>query len=750
MNHLPPLIHDLALILTVAALTTLIFRVLKQPVVLGYIIAGFLVSPNFKLFPAVTDVETIRVWGELGVIFLLFNLGLEFSFKRLLSIGGAASVTAIIEVIAMLLVGFSIGQLLGWKLMDCIFLGGILSISSTTIIIRSFEELGVKNRRFANLVFGVLIIEDLVAVVLMVLLSTISASRQFAGQEMLFGVLKLVFFLLLWFVAGIFFLPSFLRRAQRFLSDEMMLVVSIGLCLMMVLLAGGAGFSPALGAFVMGSILAETTHAERIEHLCKPVKDLFGAVFFVSVGMLIVPSVLVDYAMPILIITVLFVVFKTISVASGALVSGQSLKTAVHAGFSQAQIGEFSFIIATLGVTLGVTSDFLYPIAVAVSAITTFTTSYMIQAATPVFHRLERIMPLSWRKNIHRYSAGAQSISHTNEWTLLIRAFIIHVFLFSTIIIGVVFLFNAYVQPWIHRYLLSNGAGDALAATGCLLAIAPFLWALATRKYKQGDAAHLWQHKRFRSVLIIFDVIRGSLGILYISLLLLSFFSFKVAMVGLLILIGFAISFTRRIHAFYIRLENRFLMNYTDRERQAAVRDRHELAPWDAHIGHFVLGAGSPVIGHSLEVLQMREKLGINIAMIRRGERFSIAAPGRYEKLYPGDSLLVIGTDEQLEAFKRFIEPALIDAAAPKHNPEDIVLQKITIYPHSFLLDQTIRESKIREMTNGLIVGIERDGSRTLNPESDTVFRAGDKVWIVGEARRISALKKGRSVVKEH
>lgn len=742
MNHLPPLIHDLALIMMVAAITTLLFRILKQPVVLGYIIAGFLVSPNFSLLPTVTDVADIRIWAEIGVIFLLFNLGLEFSFKRLLSIGGAASVTAIIEVGSMLVVGFSIGQILGWQLMDCIFLGGILSISSTTIILRAFDELGLKNRRFANLVFGVLIIEDLVAVVLMVLLSTIAASRQFAGMEMLFSVIKLLFFLLLWFVAGIFFLPTFLRRAQRFMSDEMLLVVSLGLCLLMVMLAAKAGFSPALGAFVMGSILAETTQAERIEHLFKPVKDFFGAVFFVSVGMLIEPRVLADYALPIFVITILFLLFKTLSVTIGALTSGQTLKTSIHAGFSQAQIGEFSFIIATLGVTLGVTSDFLYPIAVAVSAITTFTTTYMIRAAMPVFLFAERVLPVAWRKNIQRYSAGAQSISQASDWTLVIRAFLAHIFLFSLIILGIIFLFGSYVLPWVLAHLLPNAAGKVLTSFVCLLTVSPFLWALATRKFQKAAAANLWGNKRYRGVLIIFDVIRGSLGIVYISLLLLSFFSLKIAMAGLLTLVIMAIVFTRRIHAFYIRLENRFFFNYTDRERQAAIRDRHELAPWDAHIGHFVLPAGSPVIGQALEFLQLREKLGVNIAMIRRGDRYSIPAPSRYEKLYPGDTILVIGTDEQLEAFKKHIEPLTAADLQAAHPADDIVLQKMTVHRQSAVLGHTIRESRIREITNGLIVGIERNGRRMLNPESDTVFQEGDKVWIVGEQRLIQELKR--------
>src|SRR5687767_4307328 len=290
MAHLPNLIIDLALILGAAAFITLVFKWLKQPLVLGYIIAGFLVGPYFKWLPTINELPNIRIWAEVGVIFLLFSLGLEFSFKKLLKVGGSASITALVEVVVMVVIGFGVGRALGWSSMDSLFLGGILSISSTTIIIRAFDELGLKTKKFAGLVFGVLIVEDLVAIVLMVLLSTVAVSRQFAGAEMMLSILKLVFFLVIWFLMGIFLIPTCLRKVRHLVSNEMLLIISIALCLMMVVLANAVGFSPALGAFIMGSILAETTKAEKIEHLVMPVKYLFGAIFFVSVGMLIDPA----------------------------------------------------------------------------------------------------------------------------------------------------------------------------------------------------------------------------------------------------------------------------------------------------------------------------------------------------------------------------------------------------------------------------------------------------------------------------
>jgi monovalent cation:H+ antiporter-2, CPA2 family len=742
MNHLPALIRDLGLILIVAGITTLIFRKLKQPLVLGYILAGLLVSPNFKLLPSITDSADIKLWADIGVIFLLFTLGLEFSFKKLLSIGGAASITAFAEVSAMLVIGFVLGQVLGWSLMDSIFLGGILCISSTTIILRAFDELGVKNKRFAHLVFGVLIIEDLVAVVLLVLLSTIAVSRQFAGGEMLFSILKLSFFLLLWFVAGIFFIPTFLRRAQKLMSDETMLIVSLGLCLLMVILAAKAGFSPALGAFIMGSILAETTQAERIEHLVKPVKDLFGAVFFVSVGMLIEPKILVDFALPILLITVCFIIFKTFHVTVGAIIAGQPLKTAVHAGMSQAQIGEFSFIIATLGLTLNVTSNFLYPIAVAVSALTTFTTPYMIRSAGPFYTWVEAHLPARWRKNLTRYSTAAQAITTASDWQLVLRTFFLQVILFSIIILGCIFLFFNYVTPVAERYITHHFLSHLVTALACILVAGPFLWALITRKFPAEAFANLWSNRRYRGLLIFLRVVRGVLAALYVCIYLFSFFSFYIAIGGFVLIAAVALIYSNRIHGFYVRLESRFFYNFHDRERLEALKNREELAPWDAHITQFVLPLGTPVTGMTLEEMALRERLGINIAMIKRGEHYTISTPSRYERVYPGDTVFVIGTDEQLDHFKKHIEPTNgKEAEVYSGAGDNMVLKKIRVKKASFLDQKTIRESGIRERTNGLVVGIERNNRRILNPESNLILKDGDLLWVVGDSRLIDQLK---------
>ncbi|ASZ13379.1 cation:proton antiporter [Chitinophaga sp. MD30] len=742
MIHLPDLITDLALILGAAAVTTLIFKKLKQPLVLGYIVAGLLVGPHVSLLPTVNDVENVKTWSEIGVIFLLFSLGLEFSFKKLIKVGGSASVTAIVEVGVMLLLGYFAGQLLGWSRMDSIFLGGILSISSTTIIIRAFEELGVKRQKFAGLVFGILVVEDLVAIVLLVLLSTLAVSQQFAGMEMVFSVVKLVFFLVAWFVAGIFFLPTLLKLTHKLVNEETLLVMSIGLCLLMVVLASQAGFSPALGAFIMGSILAETTQAEKIEHLVTPVKELFGAVFFVSVGMLIDPAMLVRYGGPVALITVITIVGKLFSSTAGALISGQPLKSSVQTGMSLAQIGEFSFIIATLGLTLKVTSDFLYPVAVAVSAITTFTTPYLIRYAEPFYNKLMQWLPKRWTDALERYSSAAQTISVVSDWQLVLRSYFTNIVVFSVIIIAITLLSFYYVLPWAIEQTEGN-LGLILTAGATLLLVLPFLWALAVRRLSSEAAGNMWKQQKFRGPLLLLYISRIALGVFLVGFLLDRFFSTPVALVVTAVIIVLLLLFSGRIQAFYGRIEARFLTNFNEREasNKAAV-----LAPWDAHLAEITMQADSPGLGLTLEELALRERYGINIALIRRGDLL-LTAPGKWERLYPGDLLTVIGTDEQLEKFSRHIEPDAPHTLAGE-DEDEVELRQFLVKKVSPFVGKNIREAGLREQTKGIVLGIERSGVRMLNPESTTLLEEGDIVWIAGNSKKLQSFLKQNHEVK--
>lgn len=740
MIHLPQLINDLGLILAAAGITTLIFKKIKQPLVLGYIIAGILVGPHFTLFPTVAEDESIAIWAEIGVIFLLFSLGLEFSFKKLAKVGGTASVTAITEAVMMLLFGYVSGTAMGWSAMDSIFLGGILSVSSTTIIIRAIDELGIKHKKFVGLVFGVLIVEDMVAILLLVILSTLAVSKNFAGSEMLLSILKFAFFLVLWFVGGIFLIPTFLKKVNKLMNDETLLVVSLALCLLMVILAVKVGFSPALGAFIMGSILAETTMAERIEHLTKSVKDLFAAVFFVSVGMMIDPAVLRDFAGPTILITFVTIVGKLISTLIGALLSGQSLKTSVQTGMSLAQIGEFSFIIATLGMTLKVTSDFLYPVAVAVSAITTFTTPYLIKLSDPFSDYLEKVLPERWINKLNRYSTDTQSITETNDWKILLKSYLINFIIHSVILIAILFITERYLHPFITKNIVNGIKGNIISLTVSFILMSPFLWAFAFRRIEKKAYTHLWLNKRYsRGPLVVLEISRIILAVLYMGFLLNIFLNAVLSVViALIFVVLFTAIFSRKLQAFYHRLESRFLLNLNERENQG----HQHLAPWDAHLSELVVLPESTLVGRTLDELAIREKYGVNIALIERGKKM-IATPSGKARLFPNDKLTVIGTDDQLAAFKEEIEAVEGTENQQVYAPQDLELHKITITKASPVCYQSIRNSGIRENTRGLIVGIERNNERILNPESSLILLPGDTIWIVGDRKKISELLKG-------
>jgi len=741
MTHLPVLIADLGLILAAGGITTIIFKKIKQPLVLGYIIAGLLVGPHFKFIPTVSDNANITIWAEIGVIFLLFSLGLEFSFKKLVKVGGSSSITALVEIIGMCLIGYLAGKLMGWKTMDSIFLGAVLSVSSTTIIIRAFDELGVKHKKFANLVFGALIVEDLAAILIMVLLTTVAVSQQFAGADMLISILKLSFFLILWFLGGIFIIPTFLKLTKKLMNDEMLLVVSLALCLVMVILAVKVGFSPALGAFIMGSILAETTQAEKIEHLTKSVKDLFGAIFFVSVGMLIDPKILFAYWQPILIITGITIVGKLITTGSGALLSGQPLKTSVQTGLSLTQIGEFSFIIATLGLSLKVTSDFLYPITVAVSAITTFTTPYLIKYSENFYNFLAKIFPQRWLDAISRYSSSTEGITTLSDWKVLLRSYIVNTIIHSVIIIAIVFLASRYLHPFIESNITNGKNGVIISVIISFLIMSPFLWALSIKRIEKTAYSHLWLNKKYtRGPLIAIEIFRIALGIFFVGFLMYEFFDTWIAAgiaLGLIILV--MVIFSRKLQSFYERMENRFFYNLNARE---AAKKQPEILPWDTHLLELTVAPESKLVGQTLVDLAVREKYGINIAMIERG-KIMIPTPKRDERLYPNDKVLVIGTDDQLASVKHLFEGDNAEIDEEETFPkQDMSLQKIVINSKSPVFGQTIRDSGIREKTQGLVVGIERNGQRILNPDSNIVFENEDIVWIVGNNKRIPELLK--------
>ena len=732
-THLEPLITDLGLILMTAGIAVLLFKKLKQPLVLGYLIAGFLAGNNFDFFPTIRDTKSVEVWAEIGIIFLLFSLGLEFSFKKLIKVGGTASITAITQISFMIFLGYFVGQLLDWSKMDSLFLGVILSISSTTIILKSFDELGIKVQRFVGNVIGALIVQDIIAILLMVLLSTIAVSENFSGGELIQSILKLVFFLVLWFLSGIFIIPTVLKKAKHLLTDEMLLIISIALCLLMVILAANVGFSPALGAFIMGSIIAETTQAEHIEHLVKPVKDLFGAVFFVSVGMLIDPHTLVEHAIPVLILSLVTIFGQSISSTIGCLLSGQPLKESVQTGMSLSQIGEFSFIIATLGITLQVTSSFLYPIVVAVSAMTTFSTPYMIKFSGPFSDFLSRKLPRKWLKRIERYSASTQAIKTVNNWKTVINAYLTQVVIHSIIIVAVILLSSRFILPLVKEYPF----GAAIGALITLAFLAPFLWALSLRRVAVAEVSILLEERKSRGPMAMLFLFRILIAIVYIGFLLNIFFSPKTALLAFVVAIILYFLFQKRLNHQYHKIENHFLSNLNDREISKAKRSRSDLSPWDGHMAVFDIAAESNIAGETLKKLQLREQLGINIASIKRGE-ITIHIPDANERIFPGDEVFVIGNDAQVQEFKKYLDQHEIEAT-PEIREPDIVLRQIELKNHEFI-GKSIKESKLREKTKGLVVGIEKRGQRFMNPESNILLEKDDILWIVGDKKLLADL----------
>lgn len=741
MSHLPALVTDLALILISAGIITLIFKWLKQPLVLGYIVAGFLAGPYIDIFPTVVDTNSISTWAEIGVIFLLFALGLEFSFKKLMNVGGTAVIAATTEVITMLVVGYVVGILLGWSPMNSIFLGGMLSMSSTTIIIKAFNDLGLRSQKFTRIVFGTLVVEDLVAILMMVLLSTMAVSQQVAGEELIASLIKVIFFLILWFLIGIYLIPAFFRKAKKIMNDETLLVIVVGLCLGMVFLATQTGFSAALGAFIMGSILAETIEAEHIEHLIKPVKDLFGAIFFVSVGMLVDPAVLVEYAWPVVIITIVTIVGKAIFSTLGVLISGQPIKTSIQSGFSLAQIGEFAFIIASLGVSLNVLEDYVYPIIVAVSVITTFTTPYFIRLSEPFSNWVYKVLPDNTLAFFERYASGTKTINHESDWKKLLKSFIGKLVIYSVLLAAILLLSIHFISPFILKQIPGTW-GKVVALILTILLMAPFLTALISNKTNQPELfMKLWNDNNYnRGRLVFLVLLRVYIALTFVSLVFINLFHVQYG-IGIITAVAVLalVFFFRRSFNQYAKMETQFMTNLNQREeaeRKASSSIKtsftSQMQNKNIHISEIEVSSNSPHIGKTLKELQFRNDFGVSIVKILRGNR-KIYIPDSSEYLYPQDILSVVGTDEQIERFMLAVENIRNNTPTSEEENLEMTLQSFTVDENFPFLGQSLSESKIGKKYNCMIIGIERESGSYMNPDPTIIFELNDLVWVVGE-----------------
>ena len=747
MSQLTPLISDLALILICAGIMTLIFKKLKQPLVLGYIVAGFICTPHFKFTPSVVDSASIHIWSEIGVIFLLFALGLEFSFKKLMKVGGSAVISACTIIFCMILVGVFVGWTFGWNRMDCIYLGGMLAMSSTTIIYKAFDDMGLRQQRFAGLVLSILILEDILAIVLMVMLSTMAVSQNFEGGEMVYSILKLLFFLILWFVVGIYGIPLFLKRVRKLMSDETLLIVSLALCFGMVYLAALVGFSPAFGAFIMGSILSETIESEHIGKLVSPVKDLFGAIFFVSVGMMVDPAMIVEYKYQILVIVLAVLLGQTIFGTTGVLLSGQPLKTAMQCGFSLTQIGEFAFIIASLGVSLKVTSHFLYPIVVAVSVITTFLTPYMIRLAVPAYNVIDKYMPSRWRRLLDRYSSGASVANHSNNWKKLVIAIIRIVLIYAVLSIAVTALFLHFIVP-LATDMLGDLWGRILGAALTIAAIAPFLRAMIMKKNRSEEFKSLWSDSRFNHApLISIILLRIVIAIGFIVFIIENLFRASAAlMVGIAIIVVCAMILSRFLKKQSIVLERTFVRNLHYKEIQQEYLGEKQpeyagrLLDRDLHLSDFLIPAESAWAGKTLRELDLGKKYDVHVASIIRGKH-RLNIPDGNTCIFPNDLIQIIGTDEQLSLFASVAEKAIHTYDDEDFGKHEMKLKQFVVAKDSPFVGHSIIECGIRNKYHCLVVGIESAGEDVLRtPQVHMPLKEDDVVWVVGEEDDLNQL----------
>lgn len=743
MAEIPHLIQDLALILMVAGLVTLLFKKLRQPLVLGYIVAGFLVSPHMPYLMSVVDKADIQTWADIGVMFLLFSLGLDFSFKKILKMGMAPVIAALTIIFCMMALGTGVGTMFGWSRMNCLFLAGMLAMSSTTIIYKALDDLGLRQQRFAGLVMSVLILEDVLAIVMMVMLSTIARGANPDGSMMIESVGKIVFFLVLWFVVGIFLIPPFLRKTRRLMNDETLVVVALGLCCAMAVLSTTVGFSSAFGTFVMGSILAETIEADKITTVVEPVKNLFGAIFFVSVGMLVDPAILVSYAVPILVLVLTILVGQAIFGTMGFMLSGQPLKTAMRCGFSMAQIGEFAFIIASLGLSLRVISDFLYPVVVAVSVITTFLTPYMMKAAIPCYEFMERRLPRKWIRRLDHMGA----IHHTtqtenNHWRALLKAMAWNVVIYSILSVAVVAIMLSLFLPFMRRLLpgwelhwWANGITGILTVA----MISPFLRSMIMKKNHSEEFKALWTESRLNRLPLIFTVlVRVAIGagfIFYICNYLSRFKNALIITIALVVILLMALS--RRLKHRSIRLERLFVQNLRSRDIEAQVSGKRRplfeghLLDRDIHISEFIVPVDSLWAGKTLAQLKLGNRFGVHVSSILRGSH-RINIPDGNMMLFVGDKLQAIGNDEQLNIMNAAMQAELLPEDADIEHRE-MKLQKLVITADSPLVGKTLKESNVRQRYNFMVVGVEEGQKNLTMINPNRRFEVGDIVWVVGE-----------------
>lgn len=735
------LFTSLALILVVAGFTTIIFKWLKQPLVLGYILAGFLAGPHLFIGENFLDSESITLWGEIGVIFLLFGLGLEFGLKKIKKVGGSGAVAAVTEALLMMSAGFVIGKMMGWGITESIFLGGMLSISSTSIVIKAFEDLNMKSMKFTQIVFGVLVIEDIIAILLLVLLSSMAISKQFDGVQMLLELAKLLLFMFLWFTGGVYIIPTMLRRLRKILTEEILLIVTVGLCFAMVVIAARNNFSPALGAFLMGTIIAETTEQERIIKLISPLKNLFAAVFFISVGMLVQPAVIAEHWLPIIVISLAVMFIKPVTATIGILFSGQPLKIAMQAGFSLAQIGEFSFIIASLGLSLGVLDASIYPIIVSVSIISTFATPYIMRFSVPLYDKLFNAVPHSWQVVISQYGSGKRILNHESDWRRIIRSFITRVLMNAVWLSAILIFALTIINPFAVEKLGDDWWVQVVVGFVSIALMAPFIYALTAGRTETKIFNRLWNDSKYsRGPLLTLVILRFIISAAFVGLLLANLFNIKMFILfPAIVFILVMVLLSRVVNKYYHGMEQRFIINLNKSRTISKVVIPYTLAN-EIHMEFFHVSADTVLIGKSISDIHRKYRTGAQIVTIYR-HTMRIDLPSKEEKLRCDDKLLVIGNDDQLMNFKGCIETTERIIYKMLDDDKELELYQVTLSETSILVGHRAHVSTLRDKYCFLLVGYQMAfGTQFHRPNPSYSFEKGDTVWAVGRKEIINSL----------
>lgn len=748
--HLTPLIRDLAVILSIAAVVTLLFRALKQPVVLGYIVAGIVVGPYTPPLFSVVDSTSVQIWAEIGVIFLMFSLGLEFSFTRLRRVGTSAIITGSAQIVVMIALGWLYGFIAGWDSINSIFLGCMIAISSTTIIIKSLEELGLKSRRFSELVIGILIVEDLAAIVMLVGLGNLAIRSSVSGISLMKTTLTLAFVVGAWLIVGMFIVPRIIRTVRRKGTDELLIVTSLGLCLSLVTLSASLGYSVALGAFIMGSILAETKDGPVIEHLVSPLKDIFGAVFFVSVGMLLDPSLIMREWPSILAISALVIVGKCGAVLFGALITGQTLRTATQSALSMAQIGELSFVIGSLGLHLKVIDPKLYPLIVSVSVVTTFFTPYLIKSTDAVIGIVDRRLPQTFKLFLIRYAAWIQHHRGNRIFKREVAIMLLRWFACS-VIVSVLFLTSSrWLLPWLNQYFTDpNSKSEILVAwiaTFCLAS--PFIWGMMTAfkpvlngatsqdesKSLPALRAHVVTICNYLVIIILLGALSTEFMTVWISIT-------ATASIALTILMFFRKHLDMALQWFEGTFISGLDSGKNDESPEQGDKNSHNhLLPWNGYLSSIDVEIESALAGKTLLELALRERFAINVMVVQRGLQHFVA-PGAHLQIFPGDKILCVGSDEDMERFKKEIHSNSIQPMCTPKALSTYALWPMEINSDSQLRRQTIRDARIQERYKCMIVGLQRQSDRLYSPPSSTVLDTGDVLWVVGSTSQLQILK---------